>query len=121
MKKIRISILILSFFSLVFIGSGGVQVVAKKVITETNILSSLLTSFNNDQVYRVGSKDHLLTDLVATEIIEIQESSVNKVIYNSFLNLEIINKQVTGFHSDLLTSQAPTKIDRYLLLQTFRL
>ena len=121
MKKIHFTIFILSFINLVLIGFGGLQAVSHKEISETNTLSNLLTSLNNDQVYRVGSKDHLFNELVATEVTEVQESSVDKVIYNSFLNLEFFNKQMSGVHSDLPNSQAPTKIDRYLLLQTFRL
>lgn len=121
MKRIHFTIFIISFISLVTIGLGGLHRVSGEEYTETNTLSNLLTTLNNDQVYRVGSKDHLYNELVATEITEVQESSVDKVIYNSFLNSEFLNKQITQYNSDFPSSQAPTKIDRYLLLQTFRL
>lgn len=121
MKKIYFSISILSFINLIFIGFGGYGSVEGKGITETKSNSKSLYVFNNDQVYRVGSKDNNVSEFYAIEITDEQESNELKITFNPLLTLELVKTQLISFNNDFPHLLIPSKINRYLLLQTLRL
>lgn len=122
MKKVYYSIFILSFIHFIFIGFGGLHAATESGINESKIISSSFLSFNNDQIYRVGTKEHQVSEFSVAEITEDEEDNkLSKLLLNPFLTSILVKEQFNNTKADFPKSLIPANIDRYLLLQTLRL
>jgi hypothetical protein len=121
MKKMHLSLFIISFIHFIFIGFGGLYSASDNQFSEYHSSINSLLSFNNEQISELGSKHYQLSEFYAIEITEEQESNEQKTILNPFLTTELVKSQTNNKIINLPNALISTSIDRYLLLQTFRL
>jgi hypothetical protein len=113
---------ILSFINFLFIGLGGLHSVSEKSEEISIISTNSSHLFNNDQVYKVDT-DYSTTGVVLfSELFEEdEEHSQNKILFNPLLTLDLVKNLLIKPKTDLPQNIISTKVDKYLILQTFRL
>lgn len=120
MKKIFLSLFILSFIHFVFIGLGGLQSINDSSYEQSKTVSFSLL-YNNDQVYDFTKERNANFHFFTSEITNEDINNLTKVELNSSIAGESTNNHIFKNLSEHFNISIPVRTDRYLLLQNFRL
>lgn len=120
MKKIFLSLFILSFIHFVFIGLGGLQSINNNSYEQSKTVS-FSELYNNDQVYDVAKERNSNFHFFTSEITNEDINNLTKVDLSSPVAFESTNTHILKNLSEHFNISIPVKTDRYLLLQNFRL
>jgi|GEM_PF-2959371 hypothetical protein len=113
---------ILSIINFMFVGFGGLHSASEITLVKKILPTSSALTFDNDQVYKVETENYPISITLFSELLEEnEERNQIKIQFSYSFCLESVKNNHFKPKSDSHKSLITKDVDRYLLLQTFRL